>query len=255
MNEMTVVESCGDVISHGWRSRAATKAMLVAGIVAAGVYVAGDLLSGLLYEGYSFNDQWISELTARGSPVRPLMLAVMTAHGLLGAALAVGIWRSAGRSGSLRWVGPLLILAGAVGFFTHVVFPMSSRWMEPSFSDTMHATLSGVWGLVTFGAMILAAVAYGGRFRLYSIVTLLVMLGFGVASSIAIQGIEENHTPWAGAFERINAYALMAWLVVLAVTVIRRSLTPVTPEKGVPEVPQTRAQTREPAIVGRGGPA
>lgn len=223
-------KSCGEVMSRAWRGRTARKALLVAGIAAAAVYVAGDVVSGVLYEGYSFKDQWISELTARGSSVRPLMLGVMTAHGVLGAAFAVGIWRSAGRSRSLRWVGPLLIAAGAVGFFTHMVFPMTSRWMEPSFSDTMHATLSMTWGVITFAAMILSAVAYRGWFRLYSIVTLLAMLGFGVASSIAIQGIEENNTPWAGAFERINAYALMAWLVAIAITVMRRSLTDVTPE-------------------------
>jgi hypothetical protein len=98
-------KSWGEVIAHAWRGRTATKALLVAGIAAAAVYVAGDALSGLLYEGYSFRDQWISELTARGSSVRPLMLAVMTAHGLLGAALAVGIWRSAGRSRSLTTPG------------------------------------------------------------------------------------------------------------------------------------------------------
>jgi hypothetical protein len=33
----------------------------------------------------------------------------------------------------------------------------------------------------------------------------LAMVGFGAAWSIAIQGIEENLTPWAGAFERIKA--------------------------------------------------
>lgn len=58
--------------------------MAAAGIAAAGVYVAGDVVSGLLYPGYSFRDQWISELTARGSAVRPLMLGVLTLHGLLG---------------------------------------------------------------------------------------------------------------------------------------------------------------------------
>jgi hypothetical protein len=70
----------------------AGKALLVAGIAAVGVYAVGDLLSGPLYEGYSFKDQVISKLTALGSPVRPLMLAVMTAHGLLVAAFGVGIW-------------------------------------------------------------------------------------------------------------------------------------------------------------------
>jgi hypothetical membrane protein len=82
--------------------------LLVAGIVAVGAYAVGDLLSGLLYEGYSFKDQWISELTAFGSPVRPLMVAVILVHGLLLVAFGVGVWRSADCR-SLRWVGLLLI--------------------------------------------------------------------------------------------------------------------------------------------------
>ena len=137
-----------------------TRVLLGAGIAAAGVYVVGDVLSGLLYAGYSFTNQWISELTAHGSPVRPVMIAVMTAHGLLLAALGVGTWRSAGGSRSLRWVGPLLVASAGVGFFVHVVFPMSSRWLTAGFSDTMHLRLSMVWGVLTFAAMIFAAVAY-----------------------------------------------------------------------------------------------
>ena len=73
--------------------------------------------------------------------------------------------------------------------------------------------------------MVLSAVAYRGWFRLYSIATILVIIGFGGAAWWAIQGIEENRTPWAGGFERINAYAYFAWIVVLALTVIRRSLS------------------------------
>jgi hypothetical protein len=43
-----------------------------------------------------------------------------------------------------------------------------------------------------------------------------------MASAFAIQGIDQNDTPWAGGFERINAYAYFAWLIVLAVTIMRR---------------------------------
>ena len=112
----------------------------------------------------------------------------------------------------------------------------------------MHVTLSLVFSLIVVAAVILSAVAYRGWFRLYSIATLVVVIGFGGATSIAIRGIEQNHTPWAGGFERINACAYFAWLVVLAVTVIRRSLHQVPPEKSVTEV----AQTREPSVAASG---
>jgi hypothetical protein len=220
-------QSCGETISRWFRSRTTTRVPLLAGIAAAGIYVVGDLASGLIYKAsrpYSFKDQWISELTALGSPVRPLMVAVMTVHGLLVAALALGIWRAAGTNRSLRWAGMVLLATGVVGLANHPFFPMSSRWREPSFTDTMHGVVSMTWGVVLFVGIALCAAAYRGWFRAYSIVTLIVLVGFGAASAIAIQGIEQNDTPWAGALERVNAYALMAWYIVVAVTVTRRSL-------------------------------
>ncbi|MET0713429.1 MAG: DUF998 domain-containing protein [Mycetocola sp.] len=228
------VETWGEVIVRGWRNRRATRILLLAGIVAAGLYVIGDLLSGLVYKGYrpySFRDQWISELTAYGSPVRPLMVAVIVAHDGLLIAFGVGIWKAAGRSSRLRWTGWVVVAATILGLAIHPYFPMTSRWMESGFTDTMHGSLSMAWGVIIFIAVGLSAVAYRGWFRLYAIVTDVVLIGFGAASGIAIQGLEQNDTPWAGAFERINAYALMAWLVVLAVSVMRRTRASVRREE------------------------
>jgi len=124
------------------------KGLFVAAIASVVVYGLGDLASGLLYDGYSYKDQWISELSAFGSPVRPLMVTAILIHGLLLLAFGVGIWRFADRS-SLRWVGLLLIVAGVIGLPTHTVFAMSSRWMTAGFNDTMHASFSLAFGLVT----------------------------------------------------------------------------------------------------------
>jgi hypothetical protein len=247
--------SCGEVISRGWRSRGNTKALLYAGIVAAGLYVLGDVLSALIYNSsrtYSVKDQWISELTALGSPVRPLMVAVITVHDLLVAAFAVGIWRAAGQNASLRRVGLVLLASAAVGIVIHPFFPMSSRWLESSFTDTAHGVLSMVWSLIVFVAVGLAAVAYRGSFRVYSIATLVVLAGFGSASGIAIQGLEQNDTPWAGAFERINAYALMAWFAVLAATVMRRSVLDATYATSTDDVARARGEASAPALEARG---
>jgi hypothetical membrane protein len=224
LSKPTEPRSCGAMNSSGWRTRTATKTLLLAGIASVVVYGLGDLASGLLYDGYSYRDQWISELTAFGSPVRPLMVIAILVHGLLLLAFGVGIWRAADRR-SLRWVGTLLIVAGVIGVPTHTVFAMSSRWMAAGFNDMMHAGLSVAFSLVVFAAVALSAAAYPGWFRLYSIVTIAVLIGFGAASSVAIQGLEQSSTPWAGGFERINAYAYFAWLVVLAVIVKRGELS------------------------------
>jgi hypothetical membrane protein len=198
---------------------------LFAGPVAVGAYALGDLLSGLLYDGYSFRDWAISELTAVGSPVRPLMVAVIMLHGLLLVAFGVGVWRSGDRR-SQRLVGPFLIAANVVGLVLHPVFPMHSRGMTTGFTDTMHGALTAVFSLFVFVALLLAAVGYRGWFRRYSIGTALVLVGFGMLSSLAIPNVVKNlPTPWMGAFERINAYAYFGWLVVLAVILIRQSRT------------------------------
>lgn len=190
--------------------------LLLAGVVAVGAYALGDLFSGLFYDGYRFRDQAISELTAIGSPVRPLMVAVIMVHGLLLVAFGVGVWRLGDRK-SPRLVGPFLIAANVVGLILHPVFPMHSRGMTTGFTDIMHGAMTAVFSLLVFGALLLAAMGYRGWFRLYSIGTLLVLVGFGMLSSLAIPNVDKNlPTPWMGAFERISAYAYLGWLVVLA---------------------------------------
>lgn len=248
----TLLRRAVDVISRVWRSRKTTKALLFAGIVAAGLYVVGDVLSGLIYNAsrpYSFKDQWISELTALGSPVRPLMVAIITVDNLLLTAFAVGIWKAAGQNRALRWVGMVLLASVAIGIWVHPFFPMSSRWMERAFTDTMHSTLTFVWLPFVLVAVALSAVAFRGWFRIYSVGTLLAMTGFGIATGNAIQGLEQNDTPWAGVFERVNAYALMLWFALLAVTVLRRCFTEATEERTT-DARHTRVQTGKPSLAG-----
>jgi hypothetical membrane protein len=242
MSENANVESCEQVISGWWHRRAGVKALVAAVIVAVAVYGVGDLVSGLLYDGYSFKDQGISELSAFGSPVRPLMMTVLLVHMLLGIPFAVWLWRAGDRM-SLSWIGRLLLTTAVLGVPTHTVFAMSSRGMEGGLNDMAHIILTNVFTLLITAAIVLSAVAYRGWFRLYAVGTLAVLVGFGAAAWIAIQGIEQNVTPWAGAFERINVYTTFAWLIVLAVTVMRRSLG-----TGRAESPSSPVKAKEPAI-------
>jgi hypothetical membrane protein len=241
MTAVSSAGSCGDVIHRWWRGRTAKKTLLLAGVAAVVVYAIGDVLSGLLYHGYSYIDQAISELSAFGSPVRPLMVTVILIHNVLLLAFGIGLLRVARRS-SLWWIGALQVAEFVlVGIATHTFWAMSSRDMATGFNDTMHITMSVVFSLLVVAMMVLSAVAYPGWFRLYALATTVMVVGFGMASSLAMRGIEQNDTPWAGGFERINAYAYFAWLVVLAVMVIRHELgSPQTTSKlgdSRPEVP------------------
>jgi hypothetical membrane protein len=234
----------GGTASWWRRSPRVQRILLVAPIPAVAVYVIGDVVSTVGYNGYSFRDQWISELTAFGSPVRPLMVTVILIHGVLLLAFSFGLLQVARRRSALWWIGAIGV-AGfvVVGIPTHTFWAMNSRGMPPGFNDAMHATLSLVFSASTMATMILSAVAYRGWFRLYALASLAAVAFFGAASGIAIRGIDQDNTPWAGGFERIDAYTYFAWLVVLAVMVDRRELG---------GVPLTRRVGRRPW---RGAPA
>ncbi|MFI7119979.1 DUF998 domain-containing protein [Amycolatopsis sp. NPDC049868] len=205
------------------------KTLLLAAVAAVVVYVIGDFLAASAYDGYRYLDQAISELSAFGSPVRPLMVTVILLYNVLLLAFGIGLLLVARRK-SLWWIGALQLTQFVlVGIATHTFWAMSSRGRATGFNDTMHIVLSGVFSLLVVVMMALSAVAYPGWFRRYSLATIVVVVAFGIASSLAMRGIEQNDTPWAGGFERINAYAYFAWLVVLAVMVIRHELGTVRP--------------------------
>jgi hypothetical protein len=71
-----------------------------------------------------------------------------------------------------------------------------------------------------------STVAFRAWFRLYTIVSLVVMtLLAGLTGRPVMNELANNlPTPWLGAFERVNAYAMFAWTVVLAVVLLGRTV-------------------------------
>src|SRR6185503_346554 len=79
---------------------------------------------------------------------------------------------------------------------------------------------------VMFLAIGFGATAFGKRFRLYSIGTVVVLLAFGALTFIEAPGLQSNlPTPWIGLFERINISVFLLWVVVLT-AVLWRTGTP-----------------------------
>ncbi|GAA4288265.1 DUF998 domain-containing protein [Georgenia daeguensis] len=214
----------GAVVRRAGRGPGVRVSLLLAGVAAVVVYALGDLISGgLLYDGYSFRDQAISELSAYGSPVRAVAVTWIALHNLLGIAFGVGIWRSAGASRALRWTAALLIAAAVVTAPLHPFFPMSPRGAEGGLNDTMHLVLTMAFGVCVLGAVTASAVALRGWFRLYAIVSVVVIVVFGALTGPLMSGLATGlPTPWLGGFERVNAYATFAWMVALAVVLARR---------------------------------
>jgi len=197
-----------------------TKALLICGIVSSLLYIGTDILLSMRWEGYSYADQAISELSAIGAPTRPFWLAMSFLFNPLLIAFGVGVWRAAGQKRSLRITGILLMVWGVVGFLW-LPFPMHLRGAERSFTDTMHIVMTGVTVLLITVFIGFGSGARGKWFRLYSILTLLAMWGFGAVTGMLASGIDTGTTPWMGAFERVIVYAPMLWVLVLAVILLR----------------------------------
>ena len=89
------------------------RALLVCGIVAPVLYIGTDILAAtLLYQGYRYADQQVSELSAIGAPTRSLWIGMTDVWTALVIAFALGVWLSAGPKRSLRVTAALL---GAFG--------------------------------------------------------------------------------------------------------------------------------------------
>jgi hypothetical protein len=231
-------------LQRAGRGRTRRTWLLRAGIASVAVYAAGDLISGRSYAGYSFRDQAISELSAYGSPVRPQAVTWIAIHGLLGSAFGVGVWQSAGGTRALRWTAGFSLAAGVVTAPLHPFFPMSSRGMEPGVNDTVHQILTFAFVPLTCGAVAASAVACPGWFRRYATASLAVVVGTGGLMGPLVSALAENRpTPWLGALERVNAYTMHAWTVVLAEVLTHRALAATGARPGRATMP-TGAGTR-----------
>ena len=86
----------------------------------------------------------------------------------------------------------------------------------------MHVALGGVTVFLMLLAIGFSATAFGKRFRLYSIASIVVLLAFGGLTFLEAPQLEANlPTPWIGLWERINISVFLLWVVVLAITLWR----------------------------------
>jgi hypothetical protein len=101
---------------------------------------------------------------------------------------------------------------------------MHMRGSQPTFTDMMHGLLAIDPFLLA--AVVLAAVAYRGPFRVYTLATLvftsvLAVVGFSYVTAV----VANQPTPWMGATERASQYAMNLWYAVLAVMLLRAETT------------------------------
>jgi hypothetical protein len=135
-------------------------------------------------------------------------------------AFGLGVWRAAGRKRALRITGVLLIGIGIVDL-TAPFFPMHLRGAKGTLTDTMHIILTSVTVLLILLIIGSGASADGKWFRLYSFVTLLILIVTGAwAFTDAPRIAADLPTPWVGVRERINIYGYMLWMALLATVLL-----------------------------------
>ena len=211
------------------------KVLLSCGILSSLLYVGINFYVPMRWAAYSSVSQTVSELSAIGAPTRPLWLGLVIPYTLLSFAFGCGVWLSGNRNRALRIVGGLLIANGVFGIFWP---PMHLRGAEFTLTDTLHIIFSIVTVIIFMLEITFGAGAFGKRFRLYSIATLIVMTAFGILTGIEAPRIAANlPTPWIGIWERLSIGVYLVWVVALAVALLRdhvpsRKLTLVTAAVG-----------------------
>jgi len=94
----------------------------------------------MLWDGYDFTSQFVSELSAIGAPSRPLVVPLFIIYDVLFLAFGWGVWRLSVQKRALRVTAGLLVGYGVISFVA-VFFPMHPRGTEVMFTDIMHATI------------------------------------------------------------------------------------------------------------------
>ncbi|SDN15118.1 Protein of unknown function [Daejeonella rubra] len=200
------------------------KALLSCGILSSLWYLGINIYVPMQYEGYSMLSQAPSELSAIGAPTRVLWNVLAIWYTLLFVAFGWGVWQSAAGSRLLRIAGVLIIIYCIPNFYWP---PMHRREVLAAGGGTLTDTLHIVWAALTLLFMMLqmgfGAAASGKWFRLYTAITFVVFIVFGVLTFMESPGMEANlPTPYMGLWERINIGAFMLWVIVFSIILLRR---------------------------------
>jgi hypothetical protein len=191
------------------------RVLLSCGMLSAAGYVATDIAASVSYPGYSFRGQAVSELFAIGAPTSRMAVALFSLCSVLLLVFSLGVWRAAGERRVVRALAAMFAGSAVIGLLIWNAFPMHMRGAERSFTDTMHLILAT--NPFVLLSLVLAIVAFPGRFRTYSVVTVVLMLASAVAAFSYASALDLNQpTPWLGATERVAQYAFEVWQVVLA---------------------------------------
>jgi len=201
-------------------------AWLISGVASSLLYVAMNIIVPAGWRGYSSASQTVSELSAIGAPTRPLWVVMALVYTLLVTGFGWGVWMASADNRHLRTAGVLIAIYGALG----IAWTFAPMHLRPvlaasggTLTDTAHLALGAVTEVLYLLALGFAAAALGKPFRAYSVATFAVVLALGIVMFRDAPRVGTNEpTPLLGVWERINIGVFLAWVVVLAIALLRR---------------------------------
>ena len=99
---------------------------------------------------------------------------------------------------------------------------MHVRGTATSLTDPLHIvdTIGMILSMLLF--IVFGAVALGKAFRVYSIATILAIVGGAVLAFAQVNAmVAGSTTPWMGIVERLNIYSMLLWVAVFAIALLR----------------------------------
>lgn len=202
------------------------KALLTCGILSSLWYVGINLFVPMHYEGYNMVTLTVSELSAIDAPTRIVWVLLALLYPLLLLFFGWGVLNSGAGDRRLNIAGSLIIAYSIMNFYWP---PMHQREAIAAGGGTLTDTLHIIWAMMTllFNLLLMwfGAAALGKRFRLYTITTWVIFIVFGTLTFMESPHIEANlPTPHIGLWERINISTFLVWIVVFAISLLRKEV-------------------------------
>ncbi len=205
------------------------KLLLWCGILSSLLYAAMNVFIAGQWEDYNSRSMTVSELSAIDAPTRAIWVPWGFVYTLLMAVFGWGV-RAVAQGRRLRIAGGFLMAYGITGL-AWPLFPMHLREVlaagGATWTDTMHLIFTSFTVLLMVLAMGFGAAALDKPFRIYTIVTILLLATFGGLTGAGAADVDANApTPWIGVYERINIGVFLLWVVVLATKLLHRPTPP-----------------------------
>ncbi len=193
--------------------------LFLAGILGPIVYILNVVLGGIITPNYSHIQNAVSELTQRGAPNIVILSTLFVVSAILILLFGIAVMmRYKHQNRRLYAGGVLIVIYGIFAASLASVFPQDPLGGESTFTGTMHLVVAGLTAFVIMGGILLIGLGMDKqtgpwrRFRLYSVITVILVFVFGAPTPILIM----NKIQLLGLFERITQLAYLQWFVVFA---------------------------------------